>query len=678
MVKKNDPQAQQEQASISWLMEINRNLIAENKRLKKTLGLAKLGAWEYDIVNDILLWDATMHELYDLPPGTFAGTSAAWLACIHPEDLGHIAEVRRQLYAAGHQYECEYRAILSDGKIRHLRSHAILERGEDGQPAIVTGISMDITRAKESEEQLRMLSVAVEQSPVCTVITDILGNIEYVNPVFTTLTGYEREEVIGKNPRFLKGDTMPEVHNDLWRTLAAGQTWRGVFHNRKKSGEYFYEKAIVAPMHDDNGAVTHYIAIKEDITHTMELEGQLRHSQRMQALGQMAGGIAHDFNNILSVINGYASILKLDLVDRVDCMESVSEILTAVARASKLTNNLLTFSRKQKLTITRLELNELVTSSVRFIGRLINEDIELKLQPFQEPLYINGDAGQLEQVLVNLAANSRDALPRGGTITVSLNKTELNRDIAVGNVAAMQGNYAVITFSDTGTGMDEATRSKLFEPFFTTKDVGQGTGLGMSIVYGIIQQHNGCIDVASVPGYGTTITIYLPLAATAIREESLFKKHPQGTETLLIVDDDHGVLRLMGSALHSCGYHVLMAENSAAALEIYHANSEAIKLVIIDVIMPGMNGAALCREIKQSSPGTEFMFISGHSEEFLRNSGYLPEGATLMTKPINPLQLAQRVRRLLDEQQTLSGVAMPAASSSSGRSYADGTHTDNR
>jgi len=374
----------------------------------------------------------------------------------------------------------------------------------------------DITERRLSDLNMRKLSQAVEQSPVSIEITDLEGRIEYVNPKFVELTGYNVEELIGNKPNVLKsGNTPTGTYQDLWSTITSGNIWEGEFCNKRKDDSIYYEWARIAPINDKNGETTHYLALKEDITEKKSLSVQLLQSQKLESVGQLAGGLAHELNNILTVITGNSTLLKLGYNDDAEILQHVSEIQQSVSRASDLTNHLLAFSRKQEIIRSSLTVNSLIENFGRFVSRLIRGNIRFTITLMDDPPVISVDTGQLEQVLLNLILNAQDAIPEYGVITIATSTAKigvekshlLKEDLLV-------GEYALITVGDSGHGMDEATKAKIFDPFFTTKEVGKGTGLGLSMVMGIIKSHGGFIDLQSEPGKGSVFSIYLPLGSS--------------------------------------------------------------------------------------------------------------------------------------------------------------------
>lgn len=536
-----------------------------------------------------------------------------------------------------------------DGSTVPVEVYASLIKLKD-KPYIMA-IAHDLTECRRTEELIGRLSHAIEQSPVSIVITDTEGNIEYVNPKFVEITGYTFEEVIGKNPRILKsGKTPPEEYERLWETITSGETWRGVFHNRKKNGELFHESAVISPVKNRQGVVTHYIGIKEDITELKKLQEQLLHAQKMEALGTFSGGIAHDFNNILTAIMGFGSLMQMNVKGDDPLRPYLKEILAAVERATNLTQGLLTFSRKQIISPRSININEIIKRVQKMLSRIIGEDIELRTILTDKDLTVKADVGQMEQVLMNLATNARDAMPDGGVLIIETELVKLDEEYMKTHAVERPGMYALISVTDTGTGMDEKTKERIFEPYFTTKDTGKGTGLGLSMVYGIIRQHDGYINCYSELGKGTTFKIYLPLAKLEVKEERIISLPPaRGTETILLAEDDASVRKFTKATLEQWGYTVIEAEDGEDAIKAFKEYRDKIQLLVSDVIMPKMNGKEAYEEIKKITPDIKAIFMSGYTANIIHKKGILEEGINFISKPISPNELLRKVREVLDK-----------------------------
>lgn len=508
----------------------------------------------------------------------------------------------------------------------------------------------------KAEANLRKLSVVVEQSPVSIIITDTDGSIEYVNQHFTDLTGYTLEEIVGLNPRILKsGETSAEEYRQLWEIILAGGEWRGEFHNRKKNGELYWEQAFISPIRGSDNQTTHFVAIKEDITERKQLENQLQHAQKMEAIGQLAGGIAHDFNNILTAIIGYSSIMQLKLPDGSPLKKHAEQIAATAERGAALTQGLLAFSRKQATNPVVVDLNEILKRVHQLLLRLISEDINLEIILSPEGLPVMADSAQIEQILMNLATNARDALPKGGSIVVKVEAVNIDSDFVMARGFGVPGKYALLDFTDNGEGMDPDVVEHIFEPFYTTKTIGKGTGLGLSIVYGIIKKHGGYINCSSTVGVGTSFEIYLPLLAdSASVPEKITQKSSQperGVDVILLAEDNDDARMLLNEILKEFGYSVLEARDGEEAVEMFKNNHDSIDLVILDAIMPKLSGREVYEAVQVIDPSVKILFSSGYSKEALISQGGLTQGMDFIAKPYSPKELLMKIREVLDDEQ---------------------------
>ncbi|MEI6208972.1 MAG: PAS domain S-box protein [Desulfuromonadales bacterium] len=499
--------------------------------------------------------------------------------------------------------------------------------------------------------KLRQLSRAVEQSPVTTMITNKQGVIEFVNVKFTELTGYSAEEAVGQNPRVLKsGQTPPETYQKLWSTITAGKTWEGEFVNKRKDGSLFYEHAKISALRDDKGVITHYLAVKEDITEKRSISEQLIHAQKMESIGQMAGGLAHDLNNILTVINGYASLIQLEVKQNPEQSQYITTILSASSKAASLTRSLLAYSRKQEMHQENQDLNQLIESVGAFVKRIIHDNIEFAFSLAAEPLVAYVDTVQIEQVLLNLATNARDAMPNGGTFRITTAVGSIDESFIAGHGCGLSGRCAIISVSDTGHGMNAQTKLRVFDPFFTTKEVGRGTGLGLAMVAGIIKQHGGFVELESALGEGSVFHLYLPLipAKAAVSAPVTAEVHREkASGTVMIIEDDELTRTMLEELLTRTGYTVIAAVDGQDAVEKFAVHKDEIQLVISDVVMPRKSGKEACDEIRRISGTMKFIFVSGHANNVIEREGDLGTDAELFIKPVLPFVLLKRIRELI-------------------------------
>jgi len=515
---------------------------------------------------------------------------------------------------------------------------------------------------KQADEESRKLLFAVEQCPVTIVITDAEGTIEYVNPKFTELTGYTQDEVIGQNSRMLKsGTTPPEFYANLWQTIKAGKVWRGVFQNKKKNGELFSERGTISPVMDEVGCITRFIAIKEDITDRLKLEEQLRQSQKMDAIGHLAAGVAHDFNNLLTIVQFETSLLALNPSLDPASRDGVNQIEKAAERAANLTRQLLAFSRKQQKEARIIDLAGLVADMTRLLQRILGEDITLTTQIASGLPTLLADPGMIEQVIMNLAVNSRDAMSSGGKLEITVCEIAFDHADINQHPSGRPGNFFKLQVSDNGSGIAPEHVSQIFEPFFTTKEEGKGTGLGLATVFGIVKLHHGWIEVASELGQGTTFQVFLPITSTSELKQLAATppaKLKGGTETILVTEDEDPIRRLMQIGLERYGYRVLVAENGVKAVELMERNAAKVDLLITDIVMPGgMNGRELADKFQVLHPGLKTIFVSGYTSENISRDLNLKQGINFLCKPFSIYALAEAVRNRLDTANTVSAPA---------------------
>jgi two-component system, cell cycle sensor histidine kinase and response regulator CckA len=503
------------------------------------------------------------------------------------------------------------------------------------------------------EAQLALLSAAIEHAPVGVMVTDTEGRIQYANPALERMAGIPRDQLLGRPPAgvFVSASEDTEPFASM-RDLAAGRiaSWSGSLSLRRPDGSLLAAEAAIAPVCGDSGQVTHYIAIMGDTTREQEMEEQLRQAQKMEAIGQLAGGIAHDFNNLLTVINGYGRFIA-DALGPGDALYSdAQEIVAAGERAASLTRQLLAFSRRQMLEMTVLSLNDALSEMSSMLQRLIGEQVALRLRLGSDLWTVRADRGQVQQIVINLSINARDAMPEGGTLTLETANVEWSDVPPSGRTGVLPGAYVMLAVSDTGHGMTPEVMGHLFEPFFTTKGPDRGTGLGLATIYGIVKQSGGGIDVSSEPGKGTTFRIYLPRSGEACEGDDPpdTAALPRGGETVLVVEDEDEVRRLTVRMLEHLGYRVLSYGTPQDALKEGEASDMTVDLVVTDVVMPGMSGRDVVAKLLARYPEMRALYMSGHSDEAMAGGQALDAGLALIRKPFTMDELARKVRGVLD------------------------------
>ncbi|GFO64253.1 response regulator [Geomonas paludis] len=539
--------------------------------------------------------------------------------------------------------------------VRIKRSEDALRRERDSLEALVQRRTAQLSEANQElqghlgrlvENEARY-SRAVRGTSDGLWDWDLVSGDYYYSPRWKELLGFADDELPNRPETFfsrLHPEDLPGVQDSLCAHFLGQTPFDLELRLRTRGDEYLTVRCRGQAEWDEAGEPVRMSGAITDMTERQLMEEQLRQAQKMEAVGQLAGGVAHDFNNVLTVIAGYANILKMDLTSESAHYELADQIAAAAERAAQLTRGLLAFSRKQAMSPQRCDLGEIVRHVEQFLRRVIGEDIQLKTEILPEPLPVQVDLAQIEQVLVNLAANARDAMPGGGVFTIA---TGLRDGRGNGDPA---GKQAVIIVADSGEGMDEETSRRIFEPFFTTKEVGKGTGLGMAIVYGIVQQHKGNISLSSTPGQGTVFTIELPLVEGGAALQPVLAQQgvPQtGSERILVAEDDPNVRNLVDMVLSRHGYQVILAQDGEEVVHRFQAEQDGIELVLMDIIMPRKNGIEAYAEIKKIQPRAKVLFTSGYTADFIQSRG-MKEGVELIMKPVQPMELLRKVREVLE------------------------------
>ena len=571
----------------------------------------------------------------------------------------HSTEAQQQIRAAvrtaagGELVRFETTFLATDGAPHTFDISVKPLKDEAGRVVLLIPEGRDITKRKRAEEAHTRLATAVEQAAEAIVITDTSGKILYVNPAFEKITGFTVQEAVGQNTRILKsGKYDSAFYRQMWDSLTQGKVWSGRITNKKKNGALYEEEMTISPICDSAGRVINYVAVKHDVTQEVALEEQLRQIQKMESVGQLAGGVAHDFNNILTVIQGNASLLlEAKNLSEADA-DQAKQIINAAERAAGLTRQLLLFGRKQAMQPAHLNLNQVVGNMTKMLQRILGEDIALRSDYSPVLPLVFADAGMIEQVLLNLAVNARDAMSVGGQLVIATASKTIGQECTQQNPAAAPGQYVCLSVSDTGCGIAPGNLSHIFEPFFTTKEIGKGTGLGLATVYAIVKQHRGWIEVDSQVGKGTTFCIHLPVAREISAKQNttaVIPELPRGNEVILVVEDEQAVRLLVGNLLQRCGYAVLSAVSGIDALNLWKQRKDGIQLLLTNMVLPdGMMGRELAEKLKGEKPQLKVIYTSGYSASVVGKGPSLVEGVNFLQKPYHPQNLAQTVRDCLD------------------------------
>jgi len=541
--------------------------------------------------------------------------------------------------------------MARDGHVVAVSQVILAHKKPDGTVAATSTIARDITERKRAEASRLLLATAVEQAAEMVVIVDAAGTIVYVNPVFEKITQYTSDDAIGQNSRILKsGKQDAEFYRSMWATLTAGEVWSGYMINKRKDGTLYDEESTISPVRDAAGTIVNYVAVKHDVSERTILEARLRQSLKMESVGQLASGIAHDFNNLLTVINGTAELLLQDLREDDPVRADLQEVHSAGQLAAGLTRQLLAFSRKQILEPRVMNINAVAVGMESLLQRLLGEDINIVVVRADGVGNVKADRGQIEQVITNLAVNARDAMPQGGALTIeTLNVTIDERFAQRHGADVAPGRYVLLTVTDTGVGMDEATRARVFEPFFTTKDLGKGTGLGLSTVYGIVKQSQGFIWAYSEVGTGTCFKVYLPQVADAL---TIDLPQPTAasracTETILVLEDNDGLRRLATRLLTTAGYTVIGANGGRDALRLLERDDAPVHLLLTDVVMPDMSGPQAAELLTRMRPAMKVLYMSGYTGDAVVRHGVLESETHFLGKPFTAADLLRKVSEAL-------------------------------
>ncbi|MBU8870975.1 MAG: PAS domain S-box protein [Gemmatimonadales bacterium] len=520
---------------------------------------------------------------------------------------------------------------------------------------LINGVARALGEAVErysTELARQLLALAIEQASESVVIADLEGKIQYANPAFERVTGYSVAEAIGQSSRILKsGEHDDAFYKGIWEKISRGEIWSGRITNKKKDGSFFTEESTISPVFDPSGSAVNYVAVKRDVTEEIKLEEQFRQAQKMESVGQLAGGVAHDFNNMLGVILGHAEIILNQMDPSHPLHEDLTGINVAAQRSAELTRQLLGFARKQTIAPRVLDLNEAVEGTQKMLKRLIGEDIDLAWRPKMDIWSVQADPSQIDQILTNLCINARDAIAGVGKITIETGNVTFDENYCDDHVGFVTGEFVQLVVSDNGSGMDKEILDKLFEPFYTTKKPGEGTGLGLATVYGIVKQNRGFINAYSEPGKGTSFKVYLPrvLAEPDLEaKEDPAASAARGNETVLLVEDEPAILNLTQRLLEGRGYSVLAASSPVEALNLADNHTGDIHLLLTDVIMPEMSGKDLANNLRSFFPNLKNLFMSGYTANVIAHHGVLDEGVVFIQKPFTSNELAAKVQESLN------------------------------
>jgi two-component system, cell cycle sensor histidine kinase and response regulator CckA len=637
-------------------------LRASRAQLSEAMDLAHIVCWELDIESEAFIFNDPFYAFYGATAEEEGGYRMARekyaQRFIHPDDLPRYYQFVEQntLRQDPGSVMLEHRMIRRDGEVRHILARSRIVRDDSGRIVKRYGANQDITERKLMEEEIARerskLKILSDNAPFGMVLIDKDGYFTYINPKFTELFGFDLSDVPDGRTWFRKAFPNAAYRHQViatriedMRDAKPGAQAPRAFTVTCKDGTEKVVSFITSVLVSGD----HLMAC-EDITELKRLESQLRQAQKMEAIGTLAGGIAHDFNNILTVITGYSALLKMEMGQNDPQQSYLEYIRSSAEKAAYLTRSLLSFSRQQPLILTHINLNQSLRSMEKILKRLLTENIAIKTILSAEDITIKADGTQIDQILFNLATNARDAMPRGGVLTMETKAVELDNEFTRTHGYGEPGRYALLTISDTGAGMDEATRERIFDPFFTTKEAGKGTGLGLSSVYGAVKQHNGYITVYSELNMGTTFHIYLPAVSKPGNEEQQASSPVKGgNETILIAEDNDQVRDLIIRILSEHGYATVEAIDGENAVEQF-TKAGKIDLLILDSVMPKKSGREAYNEIHELKPDIKVIFTSGYTRDVVLDKGIEDKKFEFLSKPISPNVLLRKVREALDER----------------------------
>ncbi|HYW12438.1 MAG TPA: PAS domain S-box protein [Longimicrobium sp.] len=624
---------------------------------------APIGMALVDMDGTMVRTNRAFQQLLGCTEAELAGTIFSHVS--HPDDLATDWELFGDLVAGDiSHYQVLKRYMRQDGGVAWGMLSVALIRGTDGAPRFAIKMVENVTERREAEETLRMrdheFRSLLEHGRDVISIVEPDGDLRFTSPAVERVLGYGRTELAGTYlGELVHADDVPAMLEMFERAIAAqGRPRLEELRVRHRDGSWRILETVATSLIDDP-AVRGIVVNSRDVTERREAEEALRRSeqqllqvQKMEAVGRLAGGVAHDFNNLLTAIRGNAELLLADIPPDSPSREDVEEIRRAADRAAALTRQLLAFSRRQVLQPRLLDLNQSVAEMQRMLRRLLGEDVELATRLDPDLRRVRADPAQVEQVILNLVVNGRDAMPEGGVVMVCTSNMELGEEMRRKFAYVVPGQYVLLEVGDTGTGMDPATLEMAFEPFFTTKPTGKGTGLGLSMVYGIVKQSGGYVWIDSEPGRGTRVRVYLPVARGDVDEEeavAVLPVRPRGRGTVLLVEDEQTVRRIAERVLSRGGYDVLTAGEGAEAMALSRQHSGVIQVLVTDLVMPRMNGSDLARRLMAERPGIRVLFISGYDRDAARTAGPLEPGTDFIEKPFSPEVLLERVGRLLEQ-----------------------------
>ncbi len=642
-------------------------LLRSEESLAQAQRIAHIGSWDLDLEDldnldaNPLRWSDELFRIFGYQPGEIEVTNEIFFRRVHPDDRQKIRAAVAETLKSGRTYSIDHRIVLADGRERVVHEQATLLRDSAGKPVHLIGTAQDVTERwhtaevlRESEERFRQM---IENGSDIIALIDQQGIIRFQSPSTERILGHTPASMVGRRiEEYVHPDDLLKVQASIQRVMTSQAKPTPVeYRCRHRDGGWRAIQSFGKVMQAGKAGESMVVVNSRDVTESRALEEQLRQSQKMEAIGQLSGGVAHDFNNLLTVIKGHIGLLRARGQVSPEITGAIQQIDEAANRAANLTRQLLTFSRQQVMETAELNLTGIVMNMAKMLRRLLSENIEMELLAADQPLPIRADEGMVEQVLLNLVVNARDAMPRGGRLEVGTASADFD-----GNAPhpARAGAFACLYVRDTGTGIAPEVMSRIFEPFFTTKGIGQGTGLGLATVYGVMQQHSGWVTVESTVGQGSTFRAYFPreaIALPAMAPGAVASALPGGHEGILLVEDEAAVRDIAQAALTGLGYRVFAATSGLAALREWEIHRHEVDLLLTDLVMPeGVTGRDLALRLREAAPNLRIIFMSGYSYDVAGHDLALTEGVNYLPKPFDLAGLARIVRTRLDHDASRS------------------------
>ena len=637
-------------------------LIRESQRV------GRIGTYVQDFVSGHWQSSEVLDEIFGIDQ-SYIRNVEGWLTIVHPDHREEMSDYLREITAKNMPFYREYRIVRqNDGEERWVLGRGELSHDEFGTITRMIGTIQDITDRKRAEEALHLQVSALKSAANSVVITDTQGNIEWVNPAFTRMTGYTLDEVAGKNPRILKSGRQDNIfYEELWKTIISGSVWHGEIINKRKDGSIYVEEMTITPVRSSDDRIRNFVAVKQDVTEQKNaekrqraLESQLAQAQKMESLGTLAGGIAHDFNNILGIILGHISLLDRNRNDHSAVANSIDTITKAVRRGANLVRQILTFARKTEIAREPVDVNVMIIELIKMLRETFPKTIEIVTDLDTSIPVIGMDQTQMQQAIMNLCINARDAMversgtqfPKG-TLTIRTSQASWKK-VREKFPEASSSEYVCLEISDTGVGMSQKTKDKIFEPFYTTKGPGKGTGLGLAVVYGVLKGHRGLVDVRSEVNKGTTFLLFFPISQNdGVKQEiaeTIDTGGVKGNETILVVEDEESLLNLMTSVLVRSGYTVISARDGIEAIERFEKHRGEIALVLTDMGLPKLDGAEVFAMLKLRDPNVKVVLASGYLEPQYRSELLKTGAREFIQKPYQPEDVLKKIRKTLDSK----------------------------